>query len=161
MVIGHAVVVRSGTFAAMAVSGNTEFDVDVAPSVIMEILLDVEALPEWSGPHKSAEILEEHSDGSPKRVKVAVTMAGITDNEVLDYTWTENSCTWELVESDQLSSQKGTYTVTEKDGGSHVAFELEADLKIKMPGLIVKQAQKKAVETAKKGLTAEAKRRSS
>lgn len=145
----------------MAVSGETEFDVDVAPSVIMEILLDVEALPDWSGPHKSAEIVETHSDGSPKRVKVAVSMAGLTDNEVLDYTWTDNSCSWELVEADQLSSQKGKYTVTERNGGAHVAFELEADLKIKLPGMIVKQAQKKAVDTAKKGLIAEAKRRSS
>ena len=126
----------------------------------MEILLDVEALPEWSGPHKSAKILSEYDDGSPQRVACAVTAVGITDEQVLDYTWTENSCEWNLVESSQLSQQHGKYTVTPKGDGSHVVFELSVDLKIKMPGLIVKRGQKIAVDTAKKGLTEEAKRRS-
>ncbi len=143
----------------MAVSASTEFDIDAPPSVIMEILLDVESLPEWSGPHKSAKIITEHEDGSPARVEASVSAVGMTDDQVLDYTWTENSCSWSLVESSQLSEQQGTYTVTPKGDGSHVKFDLSVELKIKLPGLIVKRAQKMAVDTAKKGLTDEAKRR--
>ena len=146
----------------MAVHGTTHFDVDAPASLVMEILLDVESLPDWSGPHKSAEVLETDDDGRPTKAKMQVSMSGVTDNEVLAYTWTDTSCAWELVESDQLKAQKGKYTVTEKSADScHVDFELEVDLKIKLPGLVVKQGQKKALETAKKGLTAEAKRRSS
>ncbi|MEJ9077187.1 MULTISPECIES: SRPBCC family protein [Gordonia] len=144
----------------MAVSASTEFDIDAPPSVIMEILLDVESLPEWSGPHKSAKIITEHEDGSPARVEASVSAVGMTDDQVLDYTWTDNSCSWSLVESSQLSEQQGTYTVTPKGDGSHVKFDLSVELKIKLPGLIVKRAQKMAVDTAKKGLTEEAKRRS-
>ncbi|GAC80504.1 Polyketide cyclase / dehydrase and lipid transport [Gordonia malaquae] len=143
----------------MAVSASTEFDIDAPPSVIMEILLDVESLPEWSGPHKSAKIITEHEDGSPARVEASVSAVGMTDDQVLDYTWTDNSCSWSLVESSQLSEQQGTYTVTPKGDGSHVKFDLSVELKIKLPGLIVKRAQKMAVDTAKKGLTEEAKRR--
>ncbi|GEE01337.1 cyclase [Gordonia spumicola] len=143
----------------MAVSASTEFDIDAPPSVIMEILLDVESLPEWSGPHKSAKIITEHEDGSPARVEASVSAVGMTDDQVLDYTWTENTCSWTLVESSQLSQQEGTYTVTPKGEGSHVKFDLSVELKIKLPGLIVKRAQKMAVDTAKKGLTDEAKRR--
>jgi uncharacterized protein YndB with AHSA1/START domain len=143
----------------MTVSSSIEFDVPVPPSVVMEVLLDVESLPEWSGPHKSAEIVDEHEDGSPKTVKVGVSTAGISDDQTLAYTWTENSCTWDLIESKQLSAQHGTYTVTPKGDGSHVAFVLDIDLKIKLPGMIVKRGQKVAVETAKKGLTDECKRR--
>lgn len=143
----------------MTVRSSTEFEIPVPPSVVMEVLLDVESLPEWSGPHKSAEIIDEHEDGSPKTVKVSVSTAGISDDQTLSYTWTENSCTWDLVESNQLAKQHGTYTVTPKGDGSHVAFELDIDLKIKLPGMIVKRGQKVAVETAKKGLTEEAKRR--
>ncbi|QRY62829.1 SRPBCC family protein [Gordonia sp. PDNC005] len=143
----------------MAVSASTEFDIDAPPSVIMEILLDVESLPEWSGPHKSAKIITEHEDGSPARVEASVSAVGMTDDQVLDYTWTDNSCSWSLVESSQLSEQQGTYTVTPKGDGSHVKFDLSVELKIKLPGLIVKRAQKMAVDTAKKGLTDEAKRR--
>ena len=43
----------------MAVSASTQFDIAAPPSVVMEVLQDVESLPEWSGPHKSAEILEQ------------------------------------------------------------------------------------------------------
>lgn len=144
----------------MAVTAKTEFDLDATPEVIMEILLDVPALPEWSGPHKEAEVLTTHDDGSPARARMVVSAVGVSDEQTVDYTWTENTCTWDLVESNQLKEQHGVYTITENgSGGSHVAFELTIDLKIKMPGLLIKQGQKKAVDTARKGLAAEVERR--
>lgn len=143
----------------MSVSAKIEFDVQAPPSVVMEVLMDVESLPDWSGPHREAEIVTEHEDGTPDRVRVVVNAAGISDEQVLSYTWTENSCTWDLVEANQLSEQHGQYTVTPTDGGSHIDFLLEVELKIKLPGLIVKRAQKMAVETARKGLQAEVERR--
>ncbi|MBM7368024.1 SRPBCC family protein [Gordonia hydrophobica] len=144
----------------MAVSASTEFDLNAPASLVMEVLLDVESLPEWSGPHKSAKILTEDDQGRPARVELAVSAVGMTDNQTLDYTWTDNSCAWNLVESDQLSEQSGIYTLTDNGDSTHVKFELSVDLKIKLPGLIVKRAQKIAVDTAKKGLTDEVKRRS-
>ena len=33
----------------MPVNAKTEFDIDAPPAVVMEILMDVEALPQWSG----------------------------------------------------------------------------------------------------------------
>ncbi|MDL9936953.1 SRPBCC family protein [Gordonia sp. ABSL1-1] len=143
----------------MAVSAKTSFDVAAPVSVVMEVLLDVESLPEWSGPHREAEILTEHPDGSPETVRMVVSTGPITDEQTCSYTWTDNSCEWDLVESNSLKHQHGRYVVTETPKGSHVDFELEIDLKIKLPGLIVKQGQRVAVDTAKKGLTAEAQRR--
>jgi hypothetical protein len=143
----------------MPVNAKTEFDIDAPPAVIMEILLDVESLPDWSGPLKKAEILSEHADGSPEKVKLELQALGMTDHQLLNYSWTENTCTWDLIEADQLSHQHGQYTVTPQGDGSHIEFELEVDLKIKLPGLLVKQAQKTALNTAQKGLKEEAKRR--
>lgn len=144
----------------MAVSAKTEFDVDAPASLIMEILLDIDSLPQWSDAHKSAEVLSTHPDGTPDRVHIVAGLSGISDEQTLAYTWTENSCTWDLVEGKQLSQQHGVYRLTPDGDKTHVEFELEVDLKIKLPGLIVKRGQKAAVETAKKGLIAEAKRRS-
>lgn len=144
----------------MAVSASTEFDLNAPASLVMEVLLDVESLPEWSGPHKSAKILTTDADGRPDRVELAVSAVGMTDHQTLDYTWTDTTCGWTLVESDQLSQQSGTYTLTDNGATTHVKFDLTVDLKIKLPGLIVKRAQKIAVDTAKKGLTDEVKRRS-
>ncbi|MCH5644025.1 SRPBCC family protein [Gordonia sp. ABSL49_1] len=143
----------------MAVSAKIEFDVAAPPSVVMEVLMDIESLPDWSGPHREAEILTEHEDGTPDTVRMVVTAAGISDEQRCNYEWTDTTCEWHLIESNQLSQQHGKYTVTENGDGAHVEFILEVDLKIKLPGLIVKRAQKMAVDTAKKGLTAEAQRR--
>ncbi|MED5800475.1 SRPBCC family protein [Gordonia sp. Z-3] len=145
----------------MAVSAKTEFDVAAPPSVVMEVLMDIESLPDWSGPHREAEILSEHDDGSPHEVRVVVTAAGISDEQTLKYSWTEQSCTWDLVKANQLSEQHGVYVITETEEGSHIEFTLDVELKIKLPGMIVKRAQKMAVDTARKGLTAEVERRSS
>lgn len=142
-----------------AVTANTEFDIAAPASVVMEVLMDIESLPDWSGPHKEAEILDEYEDGTPKTVRMIVTAAGISDEQKCEYEWTETTCEWHLLHSNQLSRQHGKYVVTETDKGAHVQFELTVDLKIKLPGLIVKRAQKVAVETARKGLTAEAEKR--
>ncbi|SIR93027.1 SRPBCC family protein [Williamsia sterculiae] len=143
----------------MPVSAETEFDIDATPDAVMEVLRDVEALPDWSDPHQNVEVLERYDDGAPKRIRAKVSATGISDEMIIDYTWTDTTCSWELVEADKLSMQKGKYTVTATDGGAHVAFELAIDLKIKVPGFIVKGQQKKAVETARQGLTAEVLRR--
>ena len=53
----------------MAVSAKTEFDIAAPLSVVMEVLMDIESLPEWSGPHKAAQIVSTHDDGTPDEVK--------------------------------------------------------------------------------------------
>lgn len=143
----------------MAVSANIEFDVAAPVSVVMEVLMDIESLPEWSGPHKEAEILTEHPDGTPEKVRMVVTAGGISDEQTCTYSWTDTTCEWHLLESKQLNEQRGKYVVTPTDSGSHVRFDLAVDLKIKLPGLIVKRAQKIAVDTARKGLTDEVAKR--
>lgn len=143
----------------MAVTANTEFDIAAPPSVVMEVLMDVESLPDWSAPHKAASIVTKHDDGTPDQVSMTVSAVGVNDDQTVAYVWTDNTCTWDLVDSKMLSQQHGVYTVTPKGDGSHVVFELVIDLKVKLPGLIVKRGQKTAVETAKKGLTAESERR--
>lgn len=144
----------------MAVSISNEFDINAPVSVVMEVLQDIPALPDWSGPHSAAEVLTEHPDGTPDKVRITVGMVGINDTQELEYTWTDTVASWNLLQSSQLSEQTGTYTLTEiGPNKTHVKFDLEIDLKIKMPGFLVKKGQKAAAETAKKGLTAEAERR--
>lgn len=143
----------------MAVSAKTEFDIAAPLSVVMEVLMDIESLPEWSGPHKAAQIVSTHDDGTPDEVSMTVNAAGINDDQSVNYSWTDTTCEWTLIKSTTLSEQQGKYTLTDNGDSTHVDFELLVDLKIKLPGLIVKRGQKVAVDTARKGLTAEAERR--
>lgn len=143
----------------MAVSAKTGFDIAAPLSVVMEVLMDIESLPEWSGPHKAAQIVSTHDDGTPDEVSMTVNAAGINDDQSVNYSWTDTTCEWTLIKSTTLSEQQGKYTLTDNGDSTHVEFELLVDLKIKLPGLIVKRGQKVAVDTARKGLTAEAERR--
>lgn len=144
----------------MSVSVTNEFDINAPVSVVMEVLQDIPALPDWSGPHSAAEVLTEHPDGTPDKVRVTVGMIGINDTQELAYTWTDTEAKWELVQSSQLAMQNGTYTLTEiGENKTHVKLDLVIDLKIKLPGFLVKKGQKAAAETAEKGLTAESEKR--
>ncbi|MFC7450053.1 SRPBCC family protein [Rhodococcus daqingensis] len=138
----------------MAVSGNKEFHIKADPAKVMEAIVAVERVPEWSSSHKSVIVESTHPDGRPLRVRMKVSVLGVNDEQVVDYLWDGNEkVTWSLVESTQQKTQDGSYTLTPNGDGTDVQFDLTVDLKIPMPGFLVKKGQKIALETASKGLT--------
>ncbi|GAA4476612.1 SRPBCC family protein [Rhodococcus olei] len=139
----------------MAVSGSKEFDVKADPATVMAALVAVERLPEWSSAHKSVTVESTHPDGRPLRVRMTVSVVGITDEQVVDYSFEgDEKLSWTLVSGTQQKQQDGSYVLTANgDGSTHVAFELTIDPKIPIPGFLVKKAQKMALDTASKGLT--------
>lgn len=138
----------------MAVSGVKEFEIKADPETVMKAVAAVDRLPEWSSAHKKITIESTHDDGRPHRVRMAVSILGINDEQVVDYTFEgDDKVTWTLVESGQQNQQDGSYVLTPTDSGTKVTFELTIDPKIPLPGFLVKKAQKTALETASKGLT--------
>jgi len=138
----------------MAVSGVKEFEIKADPATVMQAVAAVDRLPEWSSAHKKITIESTHDDGRPHRVRMAVSILGINDEQVVDYTFEgDEKVTWTLVESGQQNQQDGSYVLTPTDSGTTVTFELTIDPKIPLPGFLVKKAQKTALETASKGLT--------
>ncbi|AQA25746.1 SRPBCC family protein [Rhodococcus sp. NPDC055112] len=138
----------------MAVSGNKEFHIKADPAKVMEAIVAVERVPEWSSSHKSVIVESTHPDGRPLRVRMKVSVLGVNDEQVVDYQWVgDEKVSWTLVESDQQKTQDGSYTLVADGDGTNVTFDLTVDLKIPMPGFIVKRGQKIALETASKGLT--------
>ncbi|TSD96089.1 SRPBCC family protein [Skermania sp. ID1734] len=124
----------------MAVSGSKEFDVKATPAEVMAVVAAVEELPNRSKAHRSAEAETRYDDGRPKRVRAKVSTAGFSDEEVTDYTWDDDhKVTWTLVSSGVQSKQVGSYTLTPTDNGTHVLFELEIDVKVPMPGFLLKK----------------------
>ena len=43
------------------------------------------------------EVLEAFDDGRPKRVKMKVKAAGITDEQIIEYTWSDSGPSWTLI----------------------------------------------------------------
>lgn len=138
----------------MAVSSSRSFEIKADPARVMAAIAAVERLPEWSGPHKSVVVESTHPDGRPHRVRMTVSILGIHDEQVVDYSWNgDESMSWSLIESHQQHQQDGEYVLTPTDSGTRVDFTLTIDPKIPLPGFMVRKAEKMAMETADKGLT--------
>ena len=107
-----------------------------------------------------AVLREADDDGWPIVVWEKVSQYGITDEMVVKYEWYDGEVNWSLVESGSQKLQNARYTLTDNgDGTTHVVFDLEVDLKIKLPGMVIKKAQKSIAELATRGLRDEVLRR--
>ncbi|WP_024796765.1 SRPBCC family protein [Tomitella biformata] len=137
----------------MATHGQADIEIKATPAEVMDALAAIEDMPKWSGPHRSATVESRHEDGRPNRVRMVISVVGVTDEQVVEYTWNGNeSVKWSLVESTQQKTQEGGYVLTPTANGTKADFDLTIDLKIPLPGFIVKKAQKSGIEVATKGL---------
>ncbi len=136
----------------MATSETREVVIEATPEEILDVIADVETMPEWSSQQQRVEILEGGDDGRPRRVKMKVKSAGISDEQVVDYTWTDDGASWTLVSAGQLKAQDAKYTLTPEGDKTRVKFELTIDPSVPIPGFILKRAIKGAMETSTDGL---------
>ena len=136
----------------MAVKDSREVVIEATPGEILHVIADVESAPSWSSQYQSAEVLDTYADGRPKKVKMKVRAAGITDEQTVEYTWGDNTAGWTLLKAGQMRSQEATYTLTPQGEKTKVRFDLEVDLSVPLPGFVVKRAIKGAMETATDGL---------
>ncbi|CQD13933.1 SRPBCC family protein [Mycolicibacterium senegalense] len=136
----------------MATSDSREVVIEATPQEILDVVADVEATPNWSPQYQRAEILESYDDGRPKQVKMTVKAAGLTDEQVIEYTWSENKVSWTLVSAGQLKAQDASYTLTPDGDKTKVRFDITIDLSVPLPGFILKRTMKGGVETATEGL---------
>ncbi|WP_029113088.1 SRPBCC family protein [Mycobacterium sp. URHB0044] len=140
----------------MATSDSREVVIEATPEEILDVIADVEATPTWSPQYQSAEILESYPDGRPKQVKMVVKAAGLTDEQVIEYTWTDNKVSWTLVSAGQLKAQDASYTLTPMGDTdpekTKVKFDMAIDLSVPLPSFILKRTMKGGMETATDGL---------
>ena len=136
----------------MATSDSREVVIEASPDEILDVIADVEATPTWSPQYQSCEVIDAYDDGRPKQVKMKIKTAGITDEQVVEYTWTENKATWTLISAGALKAQDASYTLTPDGDKTKVKFEITVDLSVPLPGFILKRALKGGTETATDGL---------
>ena len=136
----------------MAANDSREVVIEATPEEILDVIADVESAPSWSPQYQSAEVLDTYDDGRPRRVKMKVKAAGITDEMEVEYSFTGNTAGWTLIKSSQLKKQEATYTLTPAGDKTKVRFELTVDPSIPIPGFLLKRTLKGAMETATDGL---------
>ncbi len=136
----------------MAVNDSREVLIEATPAEILDVLADVESTPTWSPQYQKAEILETHDDGRPRRAKMTIKAAGLTDDQVIEYTWTDTSVSWTLVSAGQLKAQDASYTLTPEGDKTRVRFDMLVDPSVPIPGFLLKRTLKGGMETATDGL---------
>ncbi|MGZ4557205.1 MAG: SRPBCC family protein [Mycobacteriaceae bacterium] len=137
----------------MGMNTSGEIGIQADPTAILAIIADFPTYPEWSSAHKKASVEETDAEGRPVLVRMVMSMVGITDEQLVEYTWTDQErVSWTLVESTQQRSQEGSYDLVPTAVGTNVIFEVDVEIKIPVPGFLLNRAKKSALETATKGL---------
>ncbi len=136
----------------MAVKDSREVVIEASPEEILDVIADVENTPSWSPQYQSAEILDTHDNGRPRRVKMRIKAAGLTDEQVVEYTWADNAVSWTLISAGQLKAQDAKYTLTPQGEATKVRFDMDVDPSVPIPGFLLKRTMKGGMETATDGL---------
>ncbi len=136
----------------MAVSESREVVIEATPEEILDVIADVESTPTWSPQYQSSEVLDTYDNGRPRKAKMTIKAAGLTDTQVIEYTWTDTSVSWTLVSAGQLKAQDATYTLTPDGDKTKVRFDMKVDPSVPIPGFLLKRTLKGGMETATDGL---------
>jgi uncharacterized membrane protein len=136
----------------MAVTESREVVIEAKPAEVMDVLFDLESLPEWSSVHQKVEILERDDEGNPRKSRQIVKLVGFTEEQVLTYTVRDDGVSWTLDHAKQQRAQEGRYTLTPQGDSTRVRFDLTVDLLMPVPGFLVRQGTKSLMDTATKGL---------
>jgi uncharacterized membrane protein len=137
---------------AMAVTDSREVVIEATPDEIMDVLFDLESLPEWSSAHRQVEVLERDDGGHPSKSRQVVKIVGVSDEQVLAYSIHDDGVSWTLVSAKQQRAQDARYTLTPDAESTRVRFELTVDLTVPVPAFLVKKGAKGLMETATEGL---------
>jgi ribosome-associated toxin RatA of RatAB toxin-antitoxin module len=136
----------------MAITEARDVTIEATPDQIMDVLVDLESLTEWSSAHQKVEVLERDDEGRPTKSRQVVKVVGVNDDQVLDYTIYDDGVGWTLLSSKQQRAQEGRYTLTPNGDATDVHFELTVDPVVPLPGFLVKRGAKGLMETATDGL---------
>ncbi|MCV7180139.1 SRPBCC family protein, partial [Mycolicibacterium sphagni] len=132
----------------MAVNDSREVVIEATPREILDVIADVESTPSWSPQYQKAQILDTYDDGRPRQAKMTIKAAGLTDDQVIEYTWTDTSVSWTLVSAGQVKAQDASYTLTPEGDKTRVRFDMKVDPSVPIPGFLLKRTLKGGMETA-------------
>lgn len=136
----------------MRTKTDHRFIVNIDPEQVMEALLAVERIPEWSPSHKDVRVATYDDYGRPRRVYATVSPMGNSDRQVLEYDCTADRIGWNVVESGGGGGGKGWFELESTDEGTEVWYHSEIYLPIPVPGILMKRSIAKVNEEAVQNL---------
>lgn len=128
--------------------------IDVPGPVIMAVIADFAAYPQWATGVRTADVLQIGSDGRAELVRFSIDAGVIKDTYALRYAWQgDEQVRWELAErGSAVSEMSGAYLLDDAGGTTKVTYQLAVGLAIPMIGMLKRRAEKTIIDTALKGL---------
>jgi ribosome-associated toxin RatA of RatAB toxin-antitoxin module len=121
---------------------------------VMAVIADFAAYPQWVTAIQSAEVTEAGPDGRASRVRFSLDAGVIKDTYILSYTWDGDSAVqWQLAEPGSvLTVMDGAYRLAGDSGATTVRYDLTVELRIPLPGILKRRAEKAITDAALRGL---------
>ena len=120
----------------------------------MAVIANFAAYPQWASAVRATEVLGEDAPGRASLVRFTLDAGVVKDTYVLGYDWDGDAgVQWHLAEPGSvISAMDGGYVLADRGGATEATYELTVDLRIPMPGLLKRRAEKTIIDTALKGL---------
>lgn len=133
----------------MADTVTEQVQVQADPDTVFEVIGDFATYPEWQDEVQEAEVLATDDDGWATRVRFVLDAKIFTTTFVLDYTYTDTTISWTLVDSDTLRRNEGSYTLLDRgDGTTDLTYSLVIEPSVPVPGMLRRRAAKRIVDGA-------------
>jgi hypothetical protein len=128
--------------------------IGVRPPDVMAVIADFAAYPAWASGVKAAEVVEDGDGARARRVRFTLDAGVVKDSYVLGYDWDgDDAVRWQLAEAGAVvSGMSGGYLLAGRGGDTEVTYELTVDVRIPMPGMLKRRAEKTIIDAALKGL---------
>lgn len=119
---------------------------------IMDVVLDLEAYPDWAEGMKQVQVTERDEQGRPVLARFVVDARVAEIDYVLRYDHSGDDLTWTLEQGEVVRQLDGRYQLVERDGVTDVEYSLEVDITLPVPRFLKKRAAKTILDTSLRGL---------
>lgn len=133
--------------------------IQASADTVLAVITDLEVYPEWADGVKQVVVKDRDDAGRPATAAFDIDAKVAEVAYTIEYTYTDDTVAWTLVEGDVISQLDGSYVLTESGDTTEVLYTLEVDISIPMPGFMKKRAAKQILDTGLKGLKGRAESR--
>ena len=144
----------------MAARTSSRIIIDAPRADVMAVIADFAAYPQWASAVRAAETLGRDADGRASEVRFTLDAGVVRDTYVLGYEWDGDAgVRWQMAEpGSMISGMSGGYALADQAGATEATYDLAVDLRVPMPGLLKRRAEKTIIDTALNGLKKRAER---
>jgi Polyketide cyclase / dehydrase and lipid transport len=137
----------------MAARTTSRIVIAAPRAAVMAVIADFAGYPRWASAVRAADVLARE-DGRASQVRFTLDAGVVKDTYVRGYDWDGDAAVhWHLAEPGSvISAMDGGYLLADQGGATETTYELAVDLRIPMPGLLKRRAEKTIIDTALKGL---------